>query len=86
MAIYFDVGANDGSSSVDWAKDPTNEIYAFEPNPYFELNHKLMQYPNYYWYSFAVSDYNGKAQFNICEAADRGCSSLKRCKIRRSSV
>ena len=33
MAIFFDVGANDGSSMFHHAQDPNNTVYAFEPSP-----------------------------------------------------
>src|SRR5688572_27709212 len=77
--IYFDVGANDGSSSIPRLADPNALIYAFEPNPemiaaiYNRIGERT---DRYVLVPKAVSDYNGKANFNICVTHDRGCSSL----------
>src|SRR6185312_13350064 len=76
--IYFDVGANDGSSMVRFAEQG-HIVLAFEPNPkfYMTLWNHYNRLPNRYWfYTCAVSDFDGHADFNICEQADRGCSSL----------
>lgn len=72
MGIYFDVGANDGSSSQFW-KDQGHTVYAFEPNPWF---HQTLIHRGYNLCKAAVSDFNGKAKFHVCDTHDRGCSSL----------
>lgn len=75
--IYFDVGANDGSSSYQWARQGST-VFAFEPNPEMieAIKARVGANPNYIIMPFAVSDYNGTAIFNICKTHDRGCSSL----------
>lgn len=77
--IVFDVGANNGSSTVDIAKSDTNTIvFAFEPTP--ELNKviqsKIEGLDNYILIPKAVSNYNGKSVFNVAGNWDWGCSSL----------
>jgi len=75
--VFFDIGANDGHHSIPWAKqNPEAKVYAFEPNPYFSEILKKENLPNYFIFSYAISDFNGRAAFNVCESADRGCSSL----------
>lgn len=90
MKFIFDVGANDGSSSIHYLRDPEAVIFAFEPNR--ELIETIKRaIPEHYvdWgvstgisgkrYNIipaAVSDYVGIAKFNVCTTADRGCSSL----------
>ncbi len=79
MRIFFDVGANNGSTSVPEAiKDPDTMVYAFEPTPYLThmIEDKIAQLPNYLLTKKAVSDYNGRARFNVAGQADWGCSSL----------
>lgn len=73
--VHFDIGANDGSTMRDRAKDPNNIVYFFEPNPEFAGSLNLSQ-PNVIYIPKAVSNYNGKAMFNVCDQCDRGCSSL----------
>ena len=77
MAVFFDVGANDGSS-MDRFLYAGHTLFTFEPNP--DL-HRLMMtkfglHSNWYCYNCAISDYNGIAEFNVCVTHDRGCSSL----------
>lgn len=77
--VIFDVGANDGSSCFKYTEDPSTLVYAFEPTPHLLCNHL---YPlqdcraNYIVIPSAISDYNGKANFNIAGHDDWGCSSL----------
>jgi FkbM family methyltransferase len=76
--IYFDVGANDGSSLIQLVTDPNNIIYAFEPTPQLVklIRSKTHMYPNYHLIPKAVSDYEGKSVFNVAGQSDWGCSSL----------
>jgi len=78
MPIIFDVGANDGKTLLSLADDPNNIIYAFEPTPFLieKLKKQTANFPNYHIIEKAVSNYNGKAKFNISGNADWGCSSL----------
>lgn len=79
MSIIFDVGANDGSSTIDFAKaSPDNIVYAFEPNPELcnLIREKTNNLPNYILTQKAVSDFNGTAKFNITARHGQGCSSL----------
>ena len=79
MKIFFDVGANFGTHSLDVAKsDPDTIVYAFEPTPYLVnyLKKESENLDNYNVIPFAVSDYNGNAKFNIAGVEDWGCSSL----------
>lgn len=75
MPIVFDVGANSGDSTIGRVNDPKNIVYFFEPNPEFELLLNLNK-PNVIYIPKAVSNFNGKAMFNVCDICDRGCSSL----------
>jgi FkbM family methyltransferase len=76
--IYFDIGANNGESSLFLANDPSNIVYAFEPTPFLikYIENKILDKTNYFLIKKAVSDFNGKATFNIAGNADWGCSSL----------
>jgi FkbM family methyltransferase len=77
--IIFDVGANNGSDSIDLAKSDNNTIvYAFEPTPYLIniLKEITKDLDNYNIIEKAVSNYNGKSEFNVAGQADWGCSSL----------
>lgn len=78
MPIYFDVGANDGSSMFGYATDPNNTVYAFEPTPRMIdiIKQKTSHFPNYIIVPKAVSDWEGKATFKISGQSDWGCSSL----------
>lgn len=74
--IYFDVGANDGSSLYNQSVEGAL-VYAFEPTP------RLLRdflYPkssdNFIVIPKAVSDFNGKTIFHIAGQHDWGCSSL----------
>ena len=77
--IFFDVGANFGTSSLHIAKDePDTVVYAFEPTPelILHLKRSSVDLVNYHVIGKAVSDYEGTAIFNIAGQADWGCSSL----------
>jgi len=77
--IFFDVGAHNGKSSLHLVNNPNAIVYAFEPVPeYFNLlQQESIKYPNYKVYNKAVSDYTGKASFNICGIGRASqCSSL----------
>lgn len=77
MAIYFDVGANDGSS-MERVAFQGQTLISFEPNPDMcaIIKGKIQLYPNWHLFPVAISDYDGEAEFNICTTHDRGCSSL----------
>jgi FkbM family methyltransferase len=77
MSIYFDVGANDGTSMERFAFQG-HILISFEPNPELGsiIKGKQQLYPNWHLFPVAVSDYDGEAEFNICTTHDRGCSSL----------
>ncbi len=79
MSIIFDVGANDASSTINYAKaSPNNIVYAFEPNPELcnLIKEKTANLPNYILTPKAVSDFNGTAKFNVTQRHGQGCSSL----------
>lgn len=79
MKIYFDVGANFGTSSIHIAQsEPDTIVYAFEPTPYLVLSlmSKTSKLKNYNIVPYAVSNFNGEADFHIAGQADWGCSSL----------
>lgn len=78
MSVYFDVGANDGTTSARWCESQSNLVFLFEPNPALaqHLRERWKSNPWVQVFDCAISDYNGEAQFNICEANDKGCSSL----------
>jgi len=75
--IIFDVGANNGSSSKHYAANG-HTVYAFEPNEHLfnGLKEYSKEHPTFKPYKVAVSDFEGFASFNVCDKADRGCSSL----------
>jgi len=77
--IFFDVGANNGSSSIPYAQSDINtKVYAFEPTPEMikQIENRTQGLTNYFLTKKAVSDYNGNAIFKISEQGDWGCSSL----------
>lgn len=77
--IFFDCGANDGYSSVPIAEaNPTARVFGFEPTPRLIeiIQGKIVNLPNYTLIQAAVSNYNGRAEFNISGNLDWGCSSL----------
>ena len=77
--VFFDIGANNGYTSVPIAqKDNNIKVYAFEPTPEMikEIKNKTQGLNNYILTKKAVSNYNGKATFRVAGHADWGCSSL----------
>jgi FkbM family methyltransferase len=78
--VYLDVGANNGSSMMHHAEDPDSVVYAFEPTPRLvaELRERAQRYDGrYVVVPAAVSDYDGRATFNVAGQNDWGCSSLR---------
>jgi FkbM family methyltransferase len=75
--IYFDVGANNGDSCIQYLNG-NNIVYGFEPTPKMIdiIKNKVGNNPNYRLIPVAVSDVEGKAKFKISGQADWGCSSL----------
>ena len=75
--IIFDVGANNGSSTLHKC-NKNNVIFAFEPTPALieVLKKKSLQFNNYHIIECAVSDYDGKSVFNIAPERGGGTSSL----------
>ena len=79
MKIFFDVGAHEGTDSIPLAKsNPDALFYAFEPNPHMvaHLKKETKDLSNYIIIEKAVSDFNGKSNFNICKLGPTGVSSL----------
>ncbi|AGE55635.1 hypothetical protein ATCVMN08101_400L [Acanthocystis turfacea Chlorella virus MN0810.1] len=79
MPIFFDVGANNGSSTINIAKDsPDNTVYAFEPTPRMIdiIRSRTSHLKNYHIVEKAVADYEGSATFYVSGQDDWGCSSL----------
>lgn len=77
MRIVLDIGANNGDSTLHMAREGAT-VYAFEPVPEMiaEIEAKTRDLPNYHLVKSAVSNYNGKAMFNVAGQSDWGCSSL----------
>jgi len=75
--VYFDVGANDGHSSIPKAQGSDLQFYAFEPTPQMieKIKTKIVNVNNYTLVEKAVSDFNGYTTFNV-SVGDFGCSSL----------
>jgi FkbM family methyltransferase len=84
--IYFDVGANDGNSMSGYVNRSDSLIFAFEPTPRMieVLKGKYGHLPNYRIIEKAVSNYDGKATFNVVGNADWGCSSL--CEFQKEEI
>lgn len=79
--VFFDVGANDGSSSIPIARQhPGVTVWAFEPTPKLasELREKTKDLKNYNVVEKAVSNEPGTSRFYVAgsEGCDWGCSSL----------
>jgi len=77
--IFFDVGANNGSSSIHVAEsDPDTIVYAFEPTPEMIsiIEEKSKNFNNYFLIRKAVSNFEGKSIFKVAGQSDWGCSSL----------
>jgi len=77
--VIFDVGANVCSSTLQYAIDYPDRVvlYAFEPVPqlYDAIVEKAKDLPNVFVFKAAVSDFNGKANFNVSHASGDHCAS-----------
>jgi FkbM family methyltransferase len=75
MATYFDIGANDGDSTLPFARTG-HTVWAFEPHPGFcdIIRRKASGLTNYRLVQKAVSDYDGRSEFHVYGSED--CSSL----------
>jgi len=65
--VIFDIGANNGSDTVDFAKRyPKGSIRAFEPDPraYKKLAENTANNFNVFRYDFVISDTTGVITFN----------------------
>lgn len=79
MRVFFDVGANNGQQFIDLASINQDVfVYAFEPTPQMceVIKSKTRHLKNYILIEKAVSDFEGKAVFNVAGQGDWGCSSL----------
>lgn len=79
MPVFFDVGACRGDRfDAELAKDPNVTVMVFEPDPGLAevIRVKYGPFPNYQLVQAAVSNYNGKAQFNRAWTGDFGTGSL----------
>lgn len=75
--VIFEVGAHAGDADlIDYCRRTGARLYMFEPLParYQELIEKTKDVPSIQVFPLAVSDYNGRASFNIANFDD--CSSL----------
>jgi FkbM family methyltransferase len=75
--VIFEVGAHAGDPDlIDYCRRTGAKLYMFEPLParYQELCEKTKDAPSIQVFPLAVSDYNGRARFNIANFDD--CSSL----------
>lgn len=79
--IFFDVGAHNGGDSLPLVyRNIDVVVYAFEPTPELinQLKISSTQFQNYNIIPKAVSNYNGKATFNVAGQGDWGCGSLNK--------
>ena len=80
MNIMFDVGANWGTDSLDFIRNNNDWVcFAFEPTPQLFahlVNASANFKDRYFVYPYAISDFVGKANFNVAGQSDWGCSSL----------
>jgi FkbM family methyltransferase len=77
--VFFDVGANDGHTSIPVAEQHANTlVYSFEPVPELVniIRSRAGHLVNYKIIEKAVSDYNGTTKFNVSTQENWGCSSL----------
>jgi FkbM family methyltransferase len=76
----FDVGANWGTDSLDFIRNNNDWVcFAFEPTPQLFshlVNVSASFKDRYFVYPYAISDFVGKANFNVAGQSDWGCSSL----------
>lgn len=65
--IVFDVGANNGSSTLHFLDDPNVHLYAFEPNPvlYQDLCRIRDKNPRYFPMKVAVGESEGEHMFHL---------------------
>lgn len=77
--VIFDIGANDGSSSIQNAIDFKTQIVAFEPVPEVikVLKHRTSHLRNYAVVEKAVSDFTGTAKLHVSGVEKWHSSSLK---------
>jgi FkbM family methyltransferase len=73
--IVFDVGTNTGNelyAAITSGQDA--DFYAFEPVPeiYNDLLERLKEHDNVKFFQLAVSNYNGKASFNVSNEQSQG--------------
>jgi FkbM family methyltransferase len=76
--VYIIVGLYNNMEFLDLAiDDPEMTVFAFEPNPDLieEIKSTTILPSNYHLVQKAVSNFNGKATFNIC--SNPTCSSLQ---------
>jgi len=75
--IVFDVGAHEGYHSQQYLNNDT-VLYAFEacPDMISVLENKFSNVSNFILIKKAVSNFSGKAIFNLAKQEDYGCSSL----------
>ena len=78
MKIFFDIGANNGSSSLHLLNQNDWTVYAFEPTPELISNIKSQVGNNkrYNIIPMAVGNENKMIKFNIAGHHDWGCSSV----------
>lgn len=78
--IIFDVGANWGQDSLERTRSNSKTTaYAFEPTPelYHHLTNRSFDFNDrYFVHEIALSDFDGKAEFNVAAHNDWGTSSL----------
>ena len=77
MKVVFDIGCNNGDSTLHMAREGAT-VYAFEPTPELceAIRWKTALIDSYHLIQAAVSNFDGKAQFNVAGHLDWGCSSL----------
>lgn len=76
MKTIIEVGANRGQDTINFAQDPNNLIYAFEPigKLYNKMLGRFKDFPNVHLFNNAVDTEEGEAEFYI--ANEKGASSL----------
>lgn len=75
--VIFEIGAHAGDPDlIDYCRQTGAQLYMFEPLPsrYEELLEKTKDVPSIQVFPLAVSNYDGRATFNIANSDD--CSSL----------
>jgi len=80
--VHFDIGANEGINAIHFARfEPTTMVVAFEPTPKLinMIQHNTSNLNNFVLVPYAVSNFNGTANFHISpesQYGDYSCSSL----------